>query len=102
MKITITGATGFVGSNLSVFLNEKDATVLPLSLRNREWPKLLDRSSQVLIHLAGKAHDTANVLSDDDYYKINTELTKVLFNEFLESDIRDFFYFSSVDRKSVV
>ena len=94
--ITITGATGFVGSNLSVFLNEKDATVLPLSLRNSEWPELLDRNSQVLIHLAGKAHDTANVLSDDDYYKINTELTKILFNEFLESDIRDFFYFSSV------
>ena len=94
--ITITGATGFVGSNLSVFLNEKDATVLPLSLRNREWPKLLDRNSQVLIHLAGKAHDTANVACDDDYYKINTELTKILFNEFLESDIRDFFYFSSV------
>ncbi len=94
--ITITGATGFVGSNLSVFLNEKDATVLPLSLRNREWPELLDRNSQVLIHLAGKAHDTANVACDDDYYKINTELTKILFNEFLESDIRDFFYFSSV------
>lgn len=96
MKITITGATGFVGSNLSVFLNEKDATVLPLSLRNSEWPELLDRNSQVLIHLAGKAHDTANVACDDDYYKINTELTKILFNEFLESDIRDFFYFSSV------
>ena len=96
MKITITGATGFVGSNLSVFLKEKNAAVLPLSLRNREWPKLLDRSSEVLIHLAGKAHDTANVASDDDYYKINTELTKILFNEFLESDIRDFFYFSSV------
>lgn len=96
MKITITGATGFVGSNLSVFLNEKDATVLPLSLRNREWTELLDRTSQVLIHLAGKAHDTANVLSDDDYYKINTVLTKILFNEFLKSDIRDFFYFSSV------
>ncbi|WP_245169099.1 NAD-dependent epimerase/dehydratase family protein [Marnyiella aurantia] len=94
--ITITGATGFVGSNLSVFLNEKDATVLPLSLRNSEWPELLDRNSQVLIHLAGKAHDTANVACDDDYYKINTELTKILFNEFLESDIRDFFYFSSV------
>src|SRR5690606_32694964 len=56
----------------------------------------LDRNSQVLIHLAGKAHDTANVACDDDYYKINTELTKILFNEFLESDIRDFFYFSSV------
>lgn len=96
MKITITGASGFVGSNLSVFLNEKDATVLPLSLRNSEWPELLDRNSQVLIHLAGKAHDTANVACDDDYYKINTELTRDLFNEFLESDIRDFFYFSSV------
>src|SRR5690606_40741629 len=96
MKINITGASGFVGSNLSVFLKENHAHVVALSLRNENWRDHLDRSSDVLIHLAGKAHDTFDTASADEYYKVNTELTKDLFNEFLESGIRDFFYFSSV------
>lgn len=96
MKINITGASGFVGSNLSVFLKENHAHVVALSLRNENWRDHLDRSSDVLIHLAGKAHDTSDTASADEYYKVNTELTKDVFNEFLESGIRDFFYFSSV------
>lgn len=94
--ITITGASGFVGSNLSVFLRDQGYNVHPISLRQQGWEQQLDGSSAVLIHLAGKAHDTANTAADDDYFKINTELTKRLFDEFLKSDIKDFFYFSSV------
>ncbi|MDF0718817.1 NAD-dependent epimerase/dehydratase family protein [Kaistella sp. PBT33-4] len=96
MKITITGVSGFVGTNLSAFLSDQGNEVLPVSMREDGWEKILDRQADALIHLAGKAHDTAHVTSEEEYYKINTELTKILFNEFLESDIRDFFYFSSV------
>src|SRR5690606_218134 len=49
-----------------------------------------------IIHLAGKAHDTANTSSPEEYFKVNRDLTINLFKTFLESDIKDFFYFSSV------
>ncbi|KQS93195.1 NAD-dependent epimerase/dehydratase family protein [Chryseobacterium sp. Leaf394] len=93
MKITITGASGFVGQNLSKYLKLQNHDVRGLSLRN-SW--VLDKNSDVIIHLAGKAHDTANTSAEEDYFKINRDLTIQLFDEFLNSNIQDFFYFSSV------
>lgn len=96
MTITITGASGFVGQNLQQYLRDKRHNILKLSLRNENWHNHIDTEATALIHLAGKAHDTANTSADEEYFRINTDLTTDLFQEFLKSDIRDFFYFSSV------
>ena len=93
-KLIITGAGGFVGKNLSDFLRDKKYIVEKLSLRRSDWS--ISHDANALIHLAGKAHDTANTSADEEYYKVNTGLTKKLFDEFLNSNIRDFIYFSSV------
>jgi len=93
MNIIITGATGFVGKNLSKFLKEKGHHILPLSLR-KAWE--LDQNAEAIIHLAGKAHDTKNTSAEKEYFEINTELTKKLFEEFLNTTAQDFIYFSSV------
>lgn len=96
MKIIITGASGFVGKNLSVFLQKKDYVINSVCLRDKNWKTDFQKSAYAIIHLAGKAHDTKNVSNPDEYYKINRDLTKELFDEFLNSDIKTFFYFSSV------
>ena len=94
MKIIITGATGFVGRNLSDYLTSQADGVIALSLRDKAYQ--LNSDADAIIHLAGKAHDTKNTSEESDYYQINTELTKVLFDKFLQSDIKDFIFFSSV------
>lgn len=96
MEIQITGATGFVGQNLLSYLEKNGFTVMPLSLRDKDWKSAVNRKADAIIHLAGKAHDTKNTSEASDYFKINTDLTKELFDVFLQSDIKDFFYFSSV------
>ncbi|WP_193810724.1 NAD-dependent epimerase/dehydratase family protein [Kaistella flava (ex Peng et al. 2021)] len=93
MKIILTGATGFVGQNLSTFLQNNDLEVKSLSLRE-EW--VYPQNLNVIIHLAGKAHDTSNFSDDESYFKINRDLTIQLFDQFLTSETKDFFYFSSV------
>lgn len=96
MKVIITGATGFVGQNLSHYLISKSIDVEPISLRQQNWKGKINLQANAIIHLAGKAHDTANTSAEEEYFRINRDLTKLLFNEFLRSEISDFLYFSSV------
>lgn len=93
MKIIITGITGFVGKNLAKYLSENGIDIEGLSLRN-SW--IFPDAADAIIHLAGKAHDTSNSTDENEYYKINRDLTIQLFNQFLKSELCDFFYFSSV------
>jgi len=94
MKIKITGSSGFVGKNLCDYLTNYSFLVDKISLRNLNWKN--DFTADTIIHLAGKAHDTKGTSDTLEYFKVNTDLTEELFNAFLESDIKDFIYFSSV------
>lgn len=94
MNITITGTSGFVGQNLSKYLIDQGNGIVALSLRNENWT--LEKNADAIIHLAGKAHDTSNTSDAESYFKINRDLTIAVFKEFLISDSKDFFYFSSV------
>lgn len=96
MKVTITGASGFVGKNLSVYLEQHLVETDSLSLRDTSWKTYLNKEVDAIIHLAGKAHDTSNTAGAEEYFKVNRDLTIELFKEFLGSSIQDFFYFSSV------
>lgn len=96
MKTIITGVTGFVGQNLSVYLQEQQIQTQNVSLRSPAWTADLDTTADAIIHLAGKAHDTANTTAEKDYFRVNRDLTIALFDEFLNTNINDFFFFSSV------
>lgn len=90
MRISITGSSGFVGQNLvSKLLTHFD--ILEVS---RSSFKL--GITDGIIHLAGKAHDLKKVSSPDDYYKVNTELTKAIFDDFILSNAKVFITLSSV------
>ncbi len=94
MKIIITGASGFVGKNLSNYLQDKGNEIQKVSLRNENY--MFDKGTDAIIHLAGKAHDTSNTSEKNEYFKVNTDLTIEVFDKFLNSEIKDFFFFSSV------
>lgn len=90
MSIFITGSSGFVGNSfLYHFKNE----AIRVSSRDQE-PKIDD--AEVVIHLAGKAHDLKNTTAAREYYEVNTELTKKVFDAFLASDAKVFITLSSV------
>jgi nucleoside-diphosphate-sugar epimerase len=48
------------------------------------------------VHLAGKAHDLKNTSNPVEYYQVNTELTKKIFDAFLASNVKIFITLSSV------
>jgi nucleoside-diphosphate-sugar epimerase len=94
MKIAITGATGFVGVNLHNYLKASH-DIQSLSVRYKPNQQF-DLKVDVLIHLAGKAHDLKKVSNPQDYYEANFELTKQLFDAFLESESGVFIFMSTV------
>lgn len=96
MKITITGVTGFVGSNLFENLLQHNCELKTLNLRKPNWKSEIEKEAKAIIHLAGKAHDTKNISNPEKYFDVNTKLTQELFDFFLASNCRDFIFFSSV------
>ncbi|ERJ57730.1 NAD-dependent epimerase/dehydratase family protein [Sphingobacterium paucimobilis] len=96
MNVCVSGVSGFVGKYLSQFLKDNSIDIQSLSLRDEGWKLESNSSIVALIHLAGKAHDTSNTSQPEEYFKVNRDLTIELFNQFINSSIRDFFFFSSV------
>ena len=112
MNILITGAHGFVGSNLIMALKvhhtlygldiiapEKEGVMKTFLWKEIEAScSLFQKLPQfdAIIHLAGKAHDTKNQSIAQSYFDINTGLTQKIFDFFLQSSAKKFIFFSSV------
>lgn len=94
MKIAITGASGFVGKNIIDSLKE-NYQLISLSVRYKP-NQSFEFNEQVIIHLAGKAHDLKKVSKPSEYYEANFELTKQLFDSFLKSEASVFIFMSTV------
>ena len=89
-SLFLTGGSGFVGSNLIKLFYSIYEIV------SYKKGTLVEVAQDVVIHLAGKAHDLKKVASSDEYYKVNTELTREIFDAFLASKAKVFITLTSV------
>lgn len=106
MRILITGNSGFIGTNLSRHLNSNHTLYgLDITSGNKyvietfsweEFKYQLIPDVDIIIHLAGKAHDTKKKDDAQSYYDINTGLTQKIFDHFMVSKASKFIFFSSV------
>lgn len=94
MIISITGFSGFVGTYFSSLMIKNGINLRYINLRISN--RFSFSMNEVVIHLAGKAHDLKNISNPDEYYKVNTELTIGLFEAFLASKAKVFITLSSV------
>ena len=91
MKILMTGSHGFVGTNLIEAFSGR--------LEIIRWDVRKDiplPECDAVIHLAGLAHDTMHTTEASEYFKVNTDLTKRIYDRFLRSSAQKFIFFSSI------
>ncbi len=89
-SIFITGSGGFVGQNIIKHFNS--TYDFYRFSKNDE----ININQDIVLHFAGKAHDLKNTSNAEEYYIVNTELTKKVVDNFLESDAKVLITLSSV------
>ena len=89
--VYITGITGFIGQNLSHYLG---GNVVGVNLRKQQ--SLSFEKGAAVVHIAGKAHDIKKTSAASEYFAVNTELTKKVFDAFLASEAGVFVFMSTV------
>lgn len=106
--ILITGLSGFVGQNLNAYLKSQGKTdILALARKKRKngqkgmtYEEFFSDSSvsaEHYVHLAGKAHDLKKTANDEEYFEVNYELSKKLYDRFLaDHQAMTFIFISSV------
>lgn len=107
-SILMTGSTGFVGSNLIPYLESqnKEIEIYKIIRDNNtshnenqvlDYTTLFNSESKFssYIHLAGKAHDLKKTSNESEYFEVNYELTKKLFDRFLNDEQAETFIFIS-------
>jgi nucleoside-diphosphate-sugar epimerase len=94
MKVIVTGASGFIGKRL-IEMSKGRFEVLPLSLRNNNLLSVDLTGTEVIVHLAGKAHEMKKA-DDRLFYDINYQLTKQLAEKAFQEKIPHFIYISTI------
>jgi nucleoside-diphosphate-sugar epimerase len=113
-NILITGVSGFLGKGLVRYLGSlKDVMLFGHSrdpekttsefqdsritiLKNCTTEQLNAHKIDCIIHLAGIAHDLSNQYKPEDYYRVNDENTRQVYQEFLKSAAQKFIFLSSI------
>ena len=107
MKFLITGSSGFIGKRLLnalegniVLLSRKKNSLYPTILcdfERDEIPPTAFKSVDVVIHLAGVAHDFSDASKQEDYYhKINVDTSVNLASMASQNNVKQFVFISSV------
>jgi nucleoside-diphosphate-sugar epimerase len=93
LHIGVTGYTGFVGRR---YLEQPEAgrVLSGINLRNVTIQNIDLSSTNIIVHLAGKAHEM-NPIPDEVYYEVNFEMTRELADHARASGVKQFVYISS-------
>ncbi len=94
-KIIVTGKNGTLSTEVAKRINQSEEyTAEQVSLRDDSWRGYDFSSVDTIVHVAGMTPDKAR--SADDYYTVNTELTKELATAAKKAGVYHFVYLSSM------
>ena len=93
-NIFLTGSSGFIGQRFLEY-NKDKLSVRAISLINQDINKIDFSNIDVIVHMAGKAHQMTKI-DDSIYFEVNTELTKKLALAAKTNGISHFIFISTI------
>ncbi|MBC9875430.1 NAD-dependent epimerase/dehydratase family protein [Macrococcoides bohemicum] len=92
----ITGTQGYVGNQLSKYLESKSYNVDKLSVRNDAWQSIGFSKYEVIIHLAAIVNNNEPNADMKRYMDINYKITKQLADKAKAEGVKQFIFFSTM------
>lgn len=97
-RILITGENSYIGNQLAEWLSREpeEYTITKKSVRNDKWKEIIFSNFDVVVHVAGIAHQDTKKDQEDLYYKVNTELTVAIATKAKSEGVKQFIFMSSI------
>lgn len=97
-RILITGENSYIGTSVEKWLKQypDQYSVDTISVRGDSWKKKDFSRYDVVFHVAGIAHVSADPKKKDLYYKVNRDLTIEVAKKAKSSGVKQFIFMSSI------
>lgn len=97
-KILITGKNSYIGNQLAEWLNKEPGKyeIVKESVRDDKWKEIDFSIYEVVVHVAGIAHQDTKSDQEDLYYSVNTNLTIDIATKAKAEGVRQFIFMSSM------
>lgn len=97
-RILITGKNSYIGTSVEKWLKQypDQYSVDTISVRGDSWKKKDFSRYDVVFHVAGIAHVSADPKKKDLYYKVNRDLTIEVAKKAKSSGVKQFIFMSSI------
>ena len=97
-RILITGQGSYVGTNFIEWLSQwpEEYEVDEVSVRGNDWKKKDFSSYDSVLHVAGIAHVSTDPKMEEQYYKVNRDLTIEVAEYAKSKGVKQFIFMSSI------
>ncbi|MFW5411754.1 NAD-dependent epimerase/dehydratase family protein [Aerococcus urinaeequi] len=97
-NILITGVNSYIGNKFDEWVKQwpDHYNVSKISLRNDDWKAMDWTKFDVVLHVAGIAHNSSDTKLEELYYKVNRDLTVKVAKKAKREGVSQFIYMSSI------
>ena len=97
-RVLITGRNSYIGNAVEEWLAQwpDKYAVDKISIRDGSWRTSNWQNYDVLIHVAGIAHNSSDASLEDEYYRVNSDLTVEVAKKAKADNIKHFINMSSI------
>ncbi len=100
-RILITGNNSYIAKSFKLYVEScgigQQFEITLLSVRNEDWKEKNFGEYDVILHCAGIVHQKENEVSEEEYYRVNRELTRQLAVKAKAEGVRQFLFISTMN-----